>query len=104
MGRFKTLKPRLKALDVRRGASLATPRITGRRLQENRKQTFYRDDYTCKECGAVIPDADRLRQDHKIPLELGGAESQENSQTLCEDCHDRKTAEEAAAMGRRGDG
>jgi len=35
--------------------------------------------------------------DHKVPLEQGGSNDDDNLQPLCNDCHQAKTAAEARA-------
>ena len=51
----------------------------------------------CQEQGRVTA-ANRL--DHVIPLIDGGKDDDSNYQSLCEPCHDIKTAAEAKARGR----
>ena len=96
MGKLAQLKSRIAAVDLRRGASVAVDRIRGRKLDRIRRRVLLRDHYTCRRCGRVSVD---LEVDHITPLHLGGAESDENRQALCRDCHDAKSAEEE--KGRR---
>ena len=52
---------------------------------------FERDGYRCVQCGR----AGKLHCDHVIPLESGGDETDpDNLQTLCRDCHIKKTRRE----------
>ena len=88
MGKLAQLKSRIAAVDLRRGASIAVDRI--------RRRVLLRDHYTCRRCGRVSVD---LEVDHIVPLFLGGAESDENRQALCRECHDAKSADEE--KGRR---
>ena len=37
--------------------------------------------------------------DHVMPLHLGGAESDENRQWICPDCHKRKSEQEERERG-----
>ena len=50
-----------------------------------------RDGYSCCECGRVTVDG---LVDHKTPLHMGGAESDENRQWLCPECHEKKNERE----------
>ncbi|OPY88823.1 MAG: HNH endonuclease [Smithella sp. PtaU1.Bin162] len=86
---MKTLKPKLKTLDTRKGGKIATDRIRGYELQKIRERILLRDDYTCKHCGRVSVD---LEIDHIIPLYLGGKEDDNNRQALCNECHAIKSA------------
>ena len=97
MGKLAQLKSRIAAVDLRRGASVAVDRIRGRKLDRIRRRVLLRDHYTCRHCGRVsVVD---MEVDHIVPLFLGGAESDENRQVLCCDCHAAKSAEEE--KGRR---
>ncbi len=91
MGKLAQLKSRIAAVDLRRGASVAVDRIRGRKLDRIRRRVLLRDHYTCRRCGRVSVD---LEADHIVPLFLGGAESDENRQALCRECHAAKSAEE----------
>lgn len=99
MKKLTTLKPRIATLNTQRAPALttATQRITGSRLQAIRERILRRDNGVCQceECQAAL--APRLASvvDHIVPLWEGGAESDENRQSLNEDCHARKSAEEA---------
>jgi 5-methylcytosine-specific restriction protein A len=99
MAKLQMLKPRVATLSSMRAAPLttATVRITGSRLQAIRERILRRDNGVCQceECQAAL--APRLASvvDHIVPLWEGGAESDENRQSLHPDCHARKTAEEA---------
>jgi hypothetical protein len=62
------------------------------------RQDFLRDNPLCagpdSECqreGRVTPATIR---DHRVPLAEGGLDNEENSQALCEDCHDAKSERE----------
>lgn len=58
-------------------------------LKYQNKQVLLRDDYTCQTCG--MRDEEIMEVDHIIEKALGGADTQENLQTLCPNCHARKT-------------
>jgi 5-methylcytosine-specific restriction endonuclease McrA len=47
----------------------------------------FRDGYRCQACGKGISDNVRLHVDHKIPLDWGGSNLEDNLWTLCEDCN-----------------
>jgi 5-methylcytosine-specific restriction protein A len=96
VGKITTLKPRIETLDFKIGSPVATERIRGWKLQKIRERILLRDSYTCRVCGRVSVD---LEVDHVVPLHLGGAESDENRQSLCHECHELKSAEEE--KGRR---
>lgn len=53
-----------------------------------KKQALLRDNYTCK-CG--FRDKEIMEVDHVKERKLGGKNTLENAQTLCPNCHARKT-------------
>ncbi len=53
------------------------------------KCVLVRDDYTCTICG--LKDPEIMEVDHIKEFSLGGQNSLENLQTLCPNCHERKT-------------
>ena len=75
-------------------------RYLGRNLQRERKRLFNEQPLCveCKKHGRVSVSTVR---DHIVPLSEGGEDTPENTQALCEKCHDRKTKAEAA-KGRGG--
>ena len=65
-----------------------------------REQVFKRDKYTCQRCGLKLSSSE-LQCDHIIPISLGGPEfDMRNLQTLCEDCHKKKTARDRGKLGK----
>jgi len=44
----------------------------------------------CAHCGAIT----QLETDHVVPLHRGGSDSWTNLQSLCKECHARKSAKE----------
>ena len=92
-----SLKPRINTIDTRVGSSVAVERIRGWQLTKIRDRVLLRDGYTCRKCGRVSAS---LEVDHIIPLHLGGAESDENRQSLCDDCHQLKGEQEEKERGR----
>lgn len=69
------------------------PRPRGRRLQKTRARIQKRDNSTCQGCGLLwVPWLDQV--DHTVPRARGGADTDENQQLLCRQCHSDKTAAE----------
>jgi 5-methylcytosine-specific restriction protein A len=100
--KIKTLKP--KASPVKIGLDINNPgtkRVRGYTLQKIRNRILLRDTYTCRSCGRVSSD---LEIDHIVPLYLGGQESDANRQSLCRECHQKKTDREEKARGKGGGG
>jgi 5-methylcytosine-specific restriction endonuclease McrA len=62
-----------------------------------RKKVFERDGGVCARCQRY--DA-HWQHDHILPLSLGGADTLENSETLCRDHHRDKTSSEAAPRAK----
>lgn len=57
-----------------------------------RKKVFERDHGVCCKCDRFDP---KWLHDHIIPLEAGGADTLDNSQTLCRQHEKPKTAQDA---------
>jgi len=91
MNKINALKPSLTQLDIKRGTSAAVERIRGGRLRAIRDRIALRDGYICQMCGYVTA---RGEVDHKVPLHLGGQESDENRWWLCSGCHKVKSERE----------
>lgn len=74
--------------------------MTGRKLQAARAELFSRQPL-CVHClvkGVVKPATQR---DHIVPLGEGGEDVTDNTQGLCDDCHDIKSlAERQRAQAR----
>ena len=71
--------------------SRAHRRLNKRQWARSRWAALERDGWRCVTCGK----AGRLQVDHVRRLQDGGdAYKQSNLQSLCEDCHRRKSAEE----------
>ena len=100
MAKLQTIKPKLKVLNTNKLRVLetkagATARIRGDAWMATRRRILLRDKFACQECGIVRMDNE---VDHRIPLEQGGSNDDENLQTLCggpDGCHTRKTKHEA---------
>ena len=66
-----------------------------KRWKRLRRAVLRRDGYRCQACKKL---AGRAEIDHVMPVEDGGAEwDMANLQTLCRDCHFKKTASENGA-------
>lgn len=72
----------------------ATKRITGRKLQALRHELFRRQPL-CVMCSANGLVVLATQRDHIKPLAEGGEDNDENTQALCEPCHDGKSLSEA---------
>ena len=92
MAKIASISQRITVIDLRRGGPVAENRITGRPLTRIRERIIARDGAACRKCGKMVG---RLEVDHIVPLFLGGAESDENRQLLCQvPCHRDKSLEE----------
>ncbi|KNY09413.1 HNH endonuclease [Achromobacter piechaudii] len=106
--KLTTIKPRL-AIAGSRLVTAPTPsakRMTGRKLQDRRLRVWSTDPH-CAHCGALTVYPAGFELDHKVSLQNGGADTEENSQVLCVSrdaygrkvgCHDSKTRQD---MGYR---
>lgn len=79
----------------------SAPRLRGRAGVSRRERIALRDQYTCQHCNAIAL-LDEGRVDHIVPLVDGGVDEDGNLQYLCRECHDLKTASEAAARATPG--
>ena len=69
-------------------------RMTGRRLQDRRLRMWSADPF-CKGCGRLTAWPNGFELDHKIALDNGGEDTEENCQILCVlTCHNKKTAKD----------
>lgn len=78
----------------------AAKRITGRRLQELRKELFAREPL-CRPCSLLGLVVLATMRDHITPLEEGGQDGEGNVQPICKPCHDAKSEAERARGVRR---
>ncbi|HBQ6911556.1 TPA: HNH endonuclease [Klebsiella pneumoniae] len=97
MAKLTTLKPRLKVIDTRRikpvyGEHL---RISGGARVSLKRRIWVRDSGQCCMCSRVV-DLHESELDHRIALQFGGDNSEQNLWTLCTECHAGKSAREAA--------
>lgn len=67
----------------------------GRNLQQERERLF-RDQPLCADCKKRGRVSVATIRDHIVPLAEGGEDTPENTQGLCDECHNVKTKEEAA--------
>lgn len=58
-----------------------------------RTRILNRDHHTCQHCGTQPPPT-HLEIDHITPLAAGGTNADNNLQTLCKTCHQKKTRSE----------
>jgi 5-methylcytosine-specific restriction protein A len=69
-----------------------------------RQLALARDEYVCREClkkGLVTP---ATVVDHVLPINLGGAEfALNNTQSLCDTCHNSKSGGEGHKKKENGD-
>ena len=87
---------RLPTLQTKAGS---TKRITGSTWMATRRRIMQRDGFACQCCGVVRMDNE---VDHRVPLEQGGSNDDDNLQTLCsgpDGCHTRKSKAEAKERG-----
>ena len=54
---------------------------------DRKKQVLERDGWRCRQCASVL----QLQIDHIVNRSVGGTHDMENLQTLCANCHHRKT-------------
>lgn len=73
----------------------AAKRVTGRRLQQLRKELFEREPL-CRPCYQAGRVTEGTMRDHIVPLEEGGTDTVDNTQSICEACHDLKSKAERA--------
>lgn len=64
-------------------------------IEDVRRQVYKRDLWTCQHCGTPV-DSETARLDHAKPVKrfanVQEANRMDNLQTLCQDCHTRKTS------------
>lgn len=92
-------KVRQELITRRELVTLEPPRRRGQWLVDERRRLF-RNAPLCVGYKAK-PDhiAAATQRDHIVPLWEGGADVEANTQGLCDDCHDRKSSDEAARRG-----
>lgn len=96
MGKLKSIERKVNSANLCVGSPMAVERIRGGRLTKIRERIAIRDEYTCQMCGRVTVNGE---VDHKVPLHLGGQETDENRWWLCPDCHAAKSEGEENDRG-----
>ena len=84
----------MKALKPRR---LEIPRPKIKRNTGLRAKVWERDQGVCANCGRFSA---KWQHDHILSLAMGGADTLENSRTLCKSCHRGKTGPETTARAK----
>jgi 5-methylcytosine-specific restriction protein A len=69
-------------------------RLRGRKLQRERERLF-NEQPLCVECLKVGRDTPATQRDHIVPLAEGGEDARDNTQAICQACHDAKTKQES---------
>jgi len=72
-------------------------RLNNSHWRKLRRVVLMRDDYLCQECRRSGRSRPGNEVDHIIPYANGGDDYMENLQTLCRECHAKKTATESRA-------
>jgi len=96
LGKLKSIERKVNSANLCVGSPMAVERIRGGRLTKIRERIAIRDEYTCQMCGRVTVNGE---VDHKVPLHLGGQETDENRWWLCPDCHAAKSEGEENDRG-----
>lgn len=107
---LKTLKPRIAMAGSRLtvAPTASGKRMTGRKLQDRRLRVWSADP-NCAHCGTLTVFPYGFELDHKVSLNDGGADTDENSQVLCVSrdargrkvgCHDGKTRQDMGYRSR----
>ena len=108
MAKLQSLGSRLRPPKGRQlsTANTSERRMTGSRLQQRRLR-LWRVDPHCVMCGCLVVYPSGFELDHKVSLDSGGADTEDNCQILCvryevvdgrsmkAGCHAEKTAAEA---------
>lgn len=104
MGRLTMLKPRLGAASKPRLKPMRSGdvRIRGSALQAIRERILRRDNGLCQCARCKRDGIPRLATivDHVQPLWAGGREHDDNRSSISGECHDLKSAHEAACRAR----
>jgi 5-methylcytosine-specific restriction protein A len=101
MTKLQSLKPRVANLTTSRLTVLRSRPDTVERKRgsagvKDRQRIKARDFGLCVLCSEAGFIRRGVVVDHILPLWAGGSDEDENKQTLCTECHDAKTATEAA--------
>jgi 5-methylcytosine-specific restriction endonuclease McrA len=100
MGKLAKLTPRVTPQHKEaRTAVNAVKRRTGGWLVNERRRLFQRNPLCVGYKATAGHLAAAVHRDHVVPLWKGGPDHESNTQGLCDDCHKRKSADEAAERG-----
>lgn len=102
--KLTTLKSRLQASVPRISTLTARPGVVVERKRgwagvQDRRRIRERDCGLCQECKRQGRTTAGYPVDHIVPLWAGGSDEDSNKETLCEPCHDAKSAREAKDRG-----
>lgn len=105
MARLQTLKPRVALITaalvrIEPVHAGVVERKRGSAGVKDRSRIRERDCGLCQECKRNGRTALGAAVDHIVPLWKGGSDEDDNKELLCNNCHDAKTAREAAERGR----
>lgn len=104
MSRLTTLKSRLQTSTTRLPTLTERPNVVERKRGYagvlDRKRIRARDCGLCQECKRQGRTTIGHPVDHIIALVDGGTDDDDNKETLCQPCHDAKSAREASARAR----
>jgi len=78
-------------------------RLRGRRAVAQRLRRL-RAEPLCRDCAARGLVREATVPDHIVPLALGGDDTDENTRSLCTDCHQARTAEQFGLRRTAGTG
>lgn len=83
-----------RSLNIYNITSIGEYSSTTNRSQINDKVRFRilnRDNYTCQTCGKTpTKDGIKLHIDHRVPVDMGGSNNDENLWTMCAQCNEGK--------------
>lgn len=100
MAKLQTLKPRLQTLGSKLQTVATRPGTVERKRGyagvKDRERIRERDQGLCQQCLRNGIGRTGWPVDHIVPLWKGGSDEDDNKELLCDDCHDAKTAREAA--------
>ncbi len=84
MAKLQSLGSRLKPVQQRQlsTANTAERRMTGSRLQARRYRLWLADPH-CAMCGRLVDFPGGFELDHRVALDHGGADTDDNCQVLC---------------------
>ncbi|MCX0337428.1 HNH endonuclease [Acinetobacter radioresistens] len=91
--KLQQLKPRLQTAKEQRSTKVNWGSGRGGRPWRRLKQKIHlRDEWTCCSCGRVTHE---LELDHIVNVAQGGTDDETNLQSLCVECHKKKTSKES---------